>query len=51
VNGLALTASPLTPREMQDHGAAYLVIGLFRRAEELRRLDREADRAGLTPAP
>jgi len=41
--------TPLTPREMQEHGAAYMVIGLFARAGELAALDREADRVPSTP--
>ncbi|WP_433364340.1 hypothetical protein [Streptosporangium sp. CA-115845] len=41
--------APLSPREMQEHGAAYLVIGLFARAGELAALDREADREAAHP--
>ncbi|MFC4898022.1 hypothetical protein ACFQVD_26940 [Streptosporangium amethystogenes subsp. fukuiense] len=41
-------SAPLSPREMQEHGAAYLVIGVFARCEDLRRLDREADREPFT---
>jgi hypothetical protein len=34
---------------MQAISGAYLTLGLFVRAEELRRLDREADREPSTP--